>query len=162
MLRAGPPALVDPCTRKSNPSHVNWPATPKWAGEEGWGGREAGRGGEVTRVITDLTVGPDGHRGCAIYIGRGGASSQEALVCHGRQGPLEGILEGCTSEEAPKVLTGDSEICWFQKSMELLIWKMLFSQLVHEIALEVCKYDLCFHYNYFKSNYNYVGKYINI
>ena len=36
------------------------------------------------------------------------------------------------------------EICQFQKSMELLIWKLSFSQLVHEIALEVGKYDLHF------------------
>ena len=36
------------------------------------------------------------------------------------------------------------EICWFQKTTELLIWKPPFSQLVHEIALEVDKYDLHF------------------
>ena len=36
------------------------------------------------------------------------------------------------------------EIQWFQKSTELLIRKLPFSQLVHEIALEVGKYDLCF------------------
>ena len=36
------------------------------------------------------------------------------------------------------------EICEFQKSRELLIQKLPFSQLVHEIALEVGKYDLCF------------------
>ena len=36
------------------------------------------------------------------------------------------------------------EICLFQKSKELLIWKLPFSQLVHEIALEVGKYDLHF------------------
>ena len=38
----------------------------------------------------------------------GGASSQEALTYHGRQGPPEGILVGCTTEEALKVLTGNS------------------------------------------------------
>ena len=36
------------------------------------------------------------------------------------------------------------EIQWFQKSTELLIWKLPFSWLVHEIALEVGKYDLHF------------------
>ena len=36
-------------------------------------------------------------------------------------------------------------VIWqFQKSTELLIRKLPFSQLVHEIALEVGKYDLCF------------------
>ena len=36
------------------------------------------------------------------------------------------------------------EIWQFQKSTELLIWKLPFLQLVHEIALEVGKYDLHF------------------
>ena len=36
------------------------------------------------------------------------------------------------------------EIWQFQKSTELLIQKLPFLQLVHEIALEVGKYDLCF------------------
>ena len=36
------------------------------------------------------------------------------------------------------------EIWWFQKSTDLLIRKLPFSRLVHEIALEVGKYDLCF------------------
>ena len=67
-----------------------------------------GTGGEVTRVIINPTVGPDGCGGWAIYVGWGGASSQEAPAYHGRQGPLEGILVGCTAEKALKVLTGDS------------------------------------------------------
>ena len=33
------------------------------------------------------------------------------------------------------------EIQWFQKSTELLIWKLPFLQLVHKIALEVGTYD---------------------
>ena len=36
------------------------------------------------------------------------------------------------------------EIWWFQKSTELLIRKLPFSQLVHEIALQVSKSDLSF------------------
>ena len=36
------------------------------------------------------------------------------------------------------------EICQFQKSTELLIWKLPFSQLVCKIALKVGKYDLHF------------------
>ena len=36
------------------------------------------------------------------------------------------------------------KICWFQKSTELLICKHPFSHLVHKIAQEVGKYDLCF------------------
>ena len=36
------------------------------------------------------------------------------------------------------------EIQWFQKSTELLIWKLPFLWLVHEIALQVGKYDMHF------------------
>ena len=36
------------------------------------------------------------------------------------------------------------KIHWFQKSTELLICKLPFSHLVHEIVQEVGKYDLCF------------------
>ena len=36
------------------------------------------------------------------------------------------------------------EICQFQKSTELLIHKVLFSHLVHEIAQEIGKSDTCF------------------
>ena len=36
------------------------------------------------------------------------------------------------------------EIWWFQKSTKVLIRKLPFSQLVHEIALSVGKTDLCF------------------
>ena len=37
-----------------------------------------------------------------------------------------------------------NEIQWFQKSTELLIWKLPFLQLVCEIVLEVGKYDMHF------------------
>ena len=46
----------------------------------------------------------------------GGASLQEALTYHGRQGLPEGILAGCTTEEALKVLTGDGS-----SSQDLLV-----------------------------------------
>ena len=65
----------------------------------------------------------------------------------GGKAPPEGILAGCTTEEAPKVLAGTvalCKVCQFLKSMELLIWKMPFSWPVNEIALEVGKYDLHF------------------
>ena len=55
--------------------------THERGGEEDGGGREVGRGGkeaggcgQVTIIITNLTVGPDGCRGWAIYIGSGGSS----------------------------------------------------------------------------------------
>ena len=70
-------------------------------------GREAGRGGEVTGVVTNLTVGPDGCRGWAIHVRQGRTSQKEAPTYTERQGPLEGIPEGWKGEEAPKVPTGD-------------------------------------------------------
>ena len=36
--------------------------------EAGGGGKMAGRGGEVTFIVADLTVGPDGCGGWAIYV----------------------------------------------------------------------------------------------
>ena len=71
------------------------------------GGEEAGTGGEVARVISYLTVGPDGCRGWAIYIRRGGARQKETLADSGRQGSQEGVLEGQKIKEAPVVLARD-------------------------------------------------------
>ena len=91
-----------PSTSTTNPSQLRGDR------QKDTGGRVTGTGGEITRVIANLTVVPDGCGGWAIYVGWGGASSQEALPYHERQGHLEGILAGCTTEEAPKVLTRDS------------------------------------------------------
>ena len=131
-----------PSTSTRNPSQS------RGNNEEDRGGKVTGTGGEVTGVNSKLTVGPDGCRGWAIYVRRGRASLQEAPAYHGRQGPLEGILAGCTNEEAPKSWPGTAALCeihQFPKSTELLIWKLPFSWLVYEIVLEVGKYDLCFH-----------------
>ena len=62
--------------------------------EEGGGGKEAGGCGQVTIIIAKPTVGTDGCRGWAIYIGPGGASQEEALTNYGRQSPPEGIPPG--------------------------------------------------------------------
>ena len=61
--------------------------------------------------------------------------------------PLEGIPPGRKSQKTRKYWPGTvalHEIWRFQKSTELLIWKLPFLQLVHKIALEVGKYDLHF------------------
>ena len=111
------------------------------------GCRVARGGGEVTTVVADPTVGPDDCRSWAIYIRRGGACSQDALTYCGRQGPLKGILPSWASKEALEVLTRDSgtlQDLLVSKNTELLIWKLPFLWLVHKIALEVGKYDMCF------------------
>ena len=118
----------------------------------GGGGREVGRGGKmaggcgkVTFVIVDPTVGPDGCRGWAIYVGWGGASREEALTNQGRHSPPQKeFLWAGKVKKTRKYWPGTValwEIWHFQKSMELLIRKLPFSQLVCEIALEVGKYD---------------------
>ena len=72
------------------------------------GGEEARRGGEVARVVSNLRVGPDSHRGWAINISRGGAGQKETLANHWRQGSQEGVSEGWVVEEVPEVLARDS------------------------------------------------------
>ena len=65
----------------------------------------------------------------------------------GGKAPQKEFLKASKVKKTRKYLSGTvalHEICWFQKSTELLIWKLPFSQLVHELALEVGKYDLCF------------------
>ena len=107
----------------------------------------AGRGGEVTGVITNLTVGPDGCGGWAIYISREGASQEEAPTYCGRQGPQKEFLKAGKVKKPQKYWPGIvalCEICNFQKSLDLLICKLPFLHPVCEIAIEVGKYDVHF------------------
>ena len=62
------------------------PSNPEWVEEEDWGGREVGSSGKVTRVVANLTVGPDGCGGWAIYVRWGGAAQEGALTVCERQG----------------------------------------------------------------------------
>ena len=41
-------------------------------------------------------------------------------------------------------MVGVPDICWYQMSTELLIYKCPFARLVHEIAQDCGHYDLCF------------------
>ena len=65
--------------------------------------------GEVERslVIIDLTVGPDGYGGWAVYVRQEGADLKEDPTDHGRQGSQEEIPLGWKGEETPEVLAGD-------------------------------------------------------
>ena len=65
----------------------------------------------------------------------------------GGKAPQKEFLQAGKVKKTRKYWPGTvalQEIWQFQKSTELLIRKLLFSQLVHEIALEVGKYDLHF------------------
>ena len=106
----------------------------------------AGGCGKVPIIITNPTVVPDSCGGWAICFG-GGASQEEAPTYCGRQSPWKEFLQAGKVKKTRKYQPGTValwEIRWFQKSTELLIRKLPFSWLVHEIALEVGKYDLCF------------------
>ena len=65
----------------------------------------------------------------------------------GDKAPQKAFLQAGKVKKTRKYWPGTVafwEIQQFQKSTEFLIRKLPFSQLVHEIALEVGKYDLCF------------------
>ena len=65
----------------------------------------------------------------------------------GGKAPQKEFLQASKVKKTRKYQPGTValwEIWQFQKSTELLIRKLPFSWLVHEIALEVGKYDLCF------------------
>ena len=79
---------------------------------------------------------------------RGGASQEEAPTYHGRQSPpRRNSCQAGKVKKTRKYWPGTVALWenWqFQKNTELLIRKLPFSWLVHEIAQEVGKYDLCF------------------
>ena len=65
----------------------------------------------------------------------------------GGKAPQKEFLQAGKVKKTRKYWPGTvalQEIWQFQKSTELLIRKLPFSQLVHKITLEVGKYDLCF------------------
>ena len=77
----------------------------------------------------------------------GGTCLQEALTNHGRQSPQEGILAGRPGKKPRRYQPGTVALCEiqrFQKSTEPLIQKLPFLRLVHEIAIQVGKYDMDF------------------
>ena len=76
----------------------------------GGGQKQVGwRDGEIAGVVSNPTVGPDGHRGWAINVRWGGAGLKETLTDCGRQGSPEWIPEGQESKEAPEVPAGDGD-----------------------------------------------------
>ena len=79
----------------------------------------------------------------------GGEEPAHKKLCPtmGGKAPWKEFLQAGKVKKPRKYRPGTvalNEIWQFQKSTELLIWKLPFSWLVHEIALEVGKYDLCF------------------
>ena len=112
-----------------------------------WVKWRGGGSGEVTGVITDPTVGPDGCRGQAIYVRWGGAGQKEALdwLWEARLPRRNSWrLEKWRSPRGTGQVLALHEICQFQKSTDHLICKLPFSYLVSEIALEVGWYDMHF------------------
>ena len=65
----------------------------------------------------------------------------------GGKTPQKEFLQAGKVKKTRKYQPGTVALCeiqWFQKSTEVLIWKLPFSWLVCEIALEVGKYDMHF------------------
>ena len=62
--------------------------------EVGRRSKKAGGYGQVTIIVANLTVGPDGCGGQAIYVRCRGASQEKAPSDQGRQSPPEGIPLG--------------------------------------------------------------------
>ena len=65
----------------------------------------------------------------------------------GCKAPQKEFLQAGKVKKTRKYQPGTVALCkirWFQKSIELLIWKLPFSRLVCKIALEVGKYDMHF------------------
>ena len=52
----------------------------------------AGGGGEVTTVVANLTVGPDGCRGWAIYVGWGEPARKKLHPTVGGKAPMKEFL----------------------------------------------------------------------
>ena len=136
----GTPFLTPPITGTRNPSRTGGNNEKNWRGKLAWAG------GEVATIVANLTAGPDGCKGQAIYIGWGGASLKEALSHCGRQGPQEGVLEDWGSQENPEVLTGDICSLWDLPVSKEHRAPHLETPLLtgSPIALEVGKYDMCF------------------
>ena len=136
------------------PQH-QWPPSARrtsspnseWAREESGGGREVGREEEVTRVITDPTVGTDGCRGQDIYVGQGGASQEESSDWPWEARPQKEFLQDGKVKKPQRYWPGTVtlyKIHQFLKSTDLLVCKLPFSHLVHEIALKVGRFDMHF------------------
>ena len=110
---------------------------------------EAGRleaVGQVTDIVTDLTVGPDGCRSWAICVG-GEPAQRKLHPAIGGKAPQKEFWKAGKVKKTRKYWPGMvalRKIWQYQKSTELLIRKLPFSRLVREIAQEVGKIDMHF------------------
>ena len=145
--------------REETPPPVHYPSPAKRSspmrevvqmlegdGKVGWGGWTAGGGGAITIVITNPTVGPDSCEGQAICLGVG-AAWRKLHPTIGGKAPWKELLKAGKVKKTRKYrpsTVAPCEIWQYQKSTELLIRKLPFSWLVHEIAKEVGKRDLHF------------------
>ena len=80
-------------------------------------------------------------------LGREELARRKLHPTMGGKAPLKKFLQAGKVKKTRKYQPGTvaiQEIWQFQKSTELLIWKLSFSWLVHGIAQEVGKYDLHF------------------
>ena len=110
----------------------------RWRSWSGWGGLQS----HPNEIVCW-----DGCQSGTINVSWGGASPEDTLANHGRQGPQKGVSQGWVVEEATEVPAGDCSSLGdlsVQRSTELLILKLPFSCFICEIAQEVGKYDMSF------------------
>ena len=117
--------------------------------DEGWV-EEASRlegVGQVTIIITNPTVGPDGCGGQAICFRERSLPEGSSTLPLGAKPRGRSSRRKERSRKTRRYWPGTvalHEIRRYQKSTELLIWKLPFSWLVHKIAQEVGKINMCF------------------
>ena len=114
--------------------------------EEEAGGREAGGGGKVTRPIPNGQLAP-----MAVEAGpsreSGVQPAKKIRPTVGGKDPHKEFLKKGHVKKSQRSWPGTvalCEICCYQMSTELLIWKHLFVRLVHKIAQDCGHYDLHF------------------
>ena len=92
------------------------PSNLEWDGGEDSRGREVGGGGEVARVITNLTVGPDGCRGWPSMLGREELPRKKLWLTVGGKAPQKEFLQAGKVKKPQRYCPGMEalhEICWF-------------------------------------------------
>ena len=89
-----------------------------------------GMGAEVTRVVTNLTVGPDALQRLAIYIGGEEPAHKKLWPTMGGKAPQKELFWAAPLKKPQKYQQGMVALCkihQFQKSTELLTHKRPFS-----------------------------------
>ena len=132
------------CTPISSARYPSWCRGDHEAHHKGRAVRGAGRSPSLllTQQLAQMAaeVRPS-------MLGREELARRKLQPTVGGKAPWKEFLKAGKVKKTRKYWPGTVALCeikQFQKSTEILIWKLPFSQLVHKIALEVGKYDMHF------------------